>query len=188
MAATVEIIRKTGPGSSPVNSTITAINTRANAEDQHTVAGVINAVNRPLPTNPPKYSYWVSTRLMVTVTPAGTINNLRWFTDGSNGLGIGLSCSIAKASNGADDGYRQATGTLGDTGIELNQTNHDGLDEAPSDAFAFTSASPKSLGGSISNPDTGEVGDFVVYQIAVTDAASPGPSGQEQFSFRFDET
>lgn len=188
MAATVDVIRKTGPSGGITNNVISAINTRANAEDAHSVAGVLNAVRRPLPAQPDKYSYWVSTRIIVTVTPAGVIDNLRWFTDGTDNFGTGISCNVAKASSGADDGYREATGTLGDTGTELTQINHDGLDEAPADAFTFTIGSPKVLAGSIANPAIGEVGDHVVYQLVVSDAASSGPSNQEQFTFRYDET
>lgn len=103
MAATVQIGRKTGvaPGTF---TDITSINTRANAEDVHSVAGTSNPIR--IPSAGTNYSYWVSTRLKVTVTPAGTIDNLRWFTDGANNFGTGVTCKGAKASTGADAGFR----------------------------------------------------------------------------------
>lgn len=185
MAATVQIGRKTGvaPGTF---TDITTLNTRANAEDVHSVAGTTNPIR--IPASGTNYSYWVSTRLKVTVTPAGTIDNLRWFTDGANGFGTGVTAKGAKASTGADSGYRIATGTPGTTGTQLLQANHSGLDEAPADVFGFTSGAPKTLTGTISNPTTGEFGDHWVYQIEVGTTAGPGATAQETFTYRYDET
>jgi hypothetical protein len=61
MPATVQIVRKTGasPGSA---TNITGINTRANAEDAHSVSGTSNPIR--VPTSGTKYSYWVTTRLV----------------------------------------------------------------------------------------------------------------------------
>jgi hypothetical protein len=186
MAATVLIRRRTGASGSITETDITGINTRANAEDAHSTAGTTNPIK--VPASGTNYSYWVSTRLDATVTPAGTIDNLRWFTDGANGLGTGITAKGAKASTTTDAGYREATGTPGETGTQLLQANHSGLDEAPADIFGFTSGSPKALTGSISNPSTGQFGDHWVYQIEVDDTAGPGASGSETLTFRYDET
>jgi hypothetical protein len=185
MAATVQIVRKTGAGPGTPTD-ITGINTRANAEDVHTTAGTANPIR--IPAAGTNYSFWVTTRLNVTVTPAGTIDNLRWFTDGANGFGTGVTCRGAKASTGADAGYRIATGTVGTTGLLLNGTNHTGLDEATADVFGFTSGSPKSLSGSLTNPTTGQFGDHWVYQIEVGTTAGPGATPTETFTWRYDET
>ena len=185
MAATVQIGRKTGVAPGTLTD-ITAINTRANAEDTHTVAGTTNPIR--IPSAGTNYSYWVTTRLNVTVTPAGTIDNLRWFTDGANTFGTGVTCVGAKASTGADAGYRIATGTPGTTGTQLTQANHTGLDEAPANVFTFTSAAPKALVGTISNPATGQFGDHWVYQVEVGTTAGPGATPQETWTWRFDET
>lgn len=184
MAATVQVNRITG-ASPGTNTDITSINTRANAFDTHSTNDTTNPI--VVPTAGTNYSYWVTTRLNVIITPAGTINNLRWFTDGANNFGTGITCKCAKASTGADAGYRQATGTPG-TGTQLTLLNHDGLDEAPADAFGFTAGSPKLLNGSISNPSTGLFGDHVVYQTEIGPTAGPGPTTQETFTFQFDET
>lgn len=181
MAATVTIRRWTGPATGPTKSDITGINTRANAQDAHETADVDNPVQKP--TTGSKYSYWVSTRLSADSSPAGTIDNLRWFTDGANGFGTGITCNGQTATS-----YVQATGTLGDTGTQLTTGNHSGLTAAPVNAFTFTSGSPKTLTGSISNPTTGDFGDFFVYQMAVSTAAGPGASATETFTFRYDET
>ena len=180
MAATVLIRRWTGTTASPVKTDITSINTRDNAFDTHSTADTTNPVQKP--TTGLKFGYWVSTRLDATVTPAGTIDNLRWFTDGSNTFGTGITCKGESATS-----YKQATGTPGDTGNKLTTTNVP-LSASPTDVFAFTSGAPNAITGSISNPSTGDFGDFMVYQIEVSTDAGPGASTQETFTWRFDET
>ena len=179
MVATVQIVRLTGAG--PTATQIDGINTRANAEDTHTTAGTSNPIK--VPTSGTNYSYWVVTRLNVTVTPSGTINNVKWYTDGTNGFGTGVTCKMNTAT-----GYVQATGTPGTTGTQLTTGNYATLAGAPTDAFGFTSGAPKSVSGSLSNPSTGQFGDRVVYQIEVGTTASAGPTNQETFTWQWDET
>ncbi len=186
MVATVKVYRYTG-ASAATGTDITSINTRANSYDGHSTADTTYPIQ--IPAAGSNYSYWVSTRLNCTSLPSGTINNLRWYTDGSNGLGTGVTMKAAKASTGADSGYRQATGTPGTTGTELSTGNHSGLDATPADAFTFTSASPLSLTGSVSSGGaTGAFGDYVVYQIIVASTASPGATSTETLTYKFDET
>jgi hypothetical protein len=177
MPATVIINRLTGSG--PTLNNITGINTRANAEDAHSTSGTANPIQ--IPASGTNYSYWVVTRLQCTVAPSTLINNLKWFTDGGNGFGTGVTCKVQTAS-----GYVQATGTPGESGTQLTTGNYASLAGAPSDAFAYTSASPLSVSGSI-GATTGEFGDRVVYQIEVASTASPGVTPSETFTWRYDE-
>lgn len=179
MAATVTIRRLTGAG--PTSTDITSINTRANAEDAHSTAGTTNPIQ--IPAAGTNYSYWVVTQLSADTSPSGTINNVKWYTDGANGFGTGVTCKMNTAT-----GYVQATGTAGTTGDLLNTTNYSTLAGATSDAFSFTSGSPKSVTATISNPSTGAFGDRVVYQIEVGTTAGPGATAQETFTWRYDET
>ena len=179
MAATVTIRRLTGAG--PTSTDITSINTRANAEDAHSTAGTTNPIQ--IPAAGTNYSFWVVTQLSVDVTPAGTINNIKWYTDGANGFGTGVTCKMNTAT-----GYVQATGTTGTTGDQLTTGAYATLAGAPTDAFAFTSGSPKSVTGTMSNPSTGALGDRVVYQIEVGTTAGPGATPQETFTWKYDET
>lgn len=181
MAADIEIIRITGITTGQVPTDITAINTRANAFDTHSTGDTTNPVQKP--TSGLKYSYWVSTRLDADTTPAGTIDTLRWFADGANNFGSGITCIGVNATS-----YVQATGTPGDTGNELTTTAHSGLSGVPVDVFGHTSGAPKVLGGSINNPSTGEFGDYFIYQIVIDTDVAAGASTQEQFTFRYDET
>lgn len=181
MPATVDVVRWTGSTGSPTKTTITNINTRANAYDTHSTADTTQPIQ--IPGSGSNYSYWVSTRLTCSVTPSGTINNLRWYTDGANGFGTGVTVIAQEAT-----AYVQATGTQGQTGTQLTTGNHSGLTGAPVDPFTFTSSSPKSLAGSISNPNTGDFGSWLVYQVVVASSALPGATPQETFTFKYDET
>lgn len=178
MAATVQIRRLTGVAAA-TSTDITAINTRANAEDAHSTAGTSNPVQ--IPSSGTNYSYWVITQLNCTVAPSVSLSNIKWFTDGANGLGTGVACKVSTAT-----GYVQASGTLGTTGLQLTTGNYATLAGAPSDAFAFTSAAPLSVAGSL-GATTGAFGDRVVYQVEVINTAAPGATAAETFTFRYDE-
>lgn len=183
MAASVSIKRWTGTISSPTKTDITSANTVANANDTHqsTAAGSSDPIR--VPSSGMNYSYWVSTRLCANTSPSGTINNIRWYSDGSNNFGTGVTCVGNSAS-----AYVQATGTSGITGDILNTTNHTSLAGPTSDVFGYTNISPKSVTGSISNPSTGDFGDFFVYQVEVDTTADAGTTNQETFTWAYDET
>jgi len=179
MSATVSIRRWTGSSGDPTKTDITSINTRANAEDAHSTAGTSNSIL--IPEAGSNYSYWVNTRLSVDTISGGTVDNIKWYSDGSNGFGTGVTC----VGNSADD-YVQATGTPGETGDVLNETNNTELTAAPTDVFGFTSASPKSITGSAST--TGDVGQFFVYQMVIASTAGSGATNQETFTWQYDDT
>jgi len=181
MPATVTIRRWTGPAATPTKTDITNVNTRASTSDDPN-PGTSNPIPIP-PSGEVRRSFWVTTRLRAETSPSGTIDNIRWYTDGTNSFGTGVSCIGQDATS-----YVQATGTVGESGTELNTTNHGGLTGAPVDVFTFTEASPKAIPGSISNPNTGDFGNFMVYQIVVADNASPGVTPQETFTWKYDET
>jgi len=182
MPATVVIYRWTGSSGSPTKTAIQSANTVANATDTHqaTAAGSSNPIR--IPAAGTKYSFWVVTRLNATVTPSGTIDNIGWHTDGTNNFGTGVTCSGNSATS-----YVQATGTAGDTGNQLTTGNYATV-TTPVSVFTFTSGSPKAVTGSLTNPSTGDFGDFFVYQIEVGTSASPGVTAQETFTWLFDET
>lgn len=181
MAATVIINRWTGTSGSPTKTNITSINTVANAQDAHETTAASSSNPIRVPDSGTNYSYWVVTRLNCTVAPAGTIDNIRWYTDGSNGFGTGIGCNVGKASS-----YVQATGTVGVTGNLLSTSNYATLSYGPQNAFDFNSTSPLPVSGSTSG--TGDFGDYLVYQLTVGTSAAPGTTGQESFTWIYDET
>jgi len=176
MAAVVNIERLTGisPGAPTV---ITGINTRANADDNHTVSGTSNPV--AIPTSGTKYSFWVTTRLNVVSGLGGTLDNIRWFTSGALGPSVGIIAQDAT-------GYVQAAGVVGDTGDQLTTVSYPTLTGAPVNALTFTSGSPKAVPGSTSG--TGPVGNRMVYQFTVGISAVPGATSTITATWRYDET
>ena len=182
MPATVQIRRHTGSGAGS-GTDITLATTRASTSDAAS-PGDTNPI--PVKLSGTSYSFWVSTRLYASTAPTGTIDTLKWHSDGTNSFGTGVTAKVGDASTGTNSGYRQATGTVGTTGDILNTTNHTGLDAAPADFFSKTSVAPLSLGGSTTT--TGDFGDYVVFQIEVAATAASGVLTAEQFTFKYDET
>ena len=176
MAATVYIRRLTGAG--PTYTNIQSTTNRASTSD---VAAPGTSDPIPIPSAGTKYSYWVSTQLNANTAPAGTINNIKWYTDSSNDWGTGTAMKAQDATT-----YDQASGTQGDTGDILNTTNYTTLSAATADAFSFTSASPKSVTGSTTG--TGNFGNLMVYQIEIISTAAVGTSSAETITWKYDET
>lgn len=131
-------------------------------------------------------SYWVATRLNVTVAPSGTINNLKWYSDGSNSLGTGVAMKVATATS-----YVQATGTTGTTGDAMSPvTGGYGatLNSVGADFSTYTSGSPLSVTGTITATTGDTWADLVVYQVEVNSAAGPGTTPTETLTYQYDET
>ena len=55
-------------------------------------------------------------------------------------------------------------------------------------AATFTSAAPLSVPGTISNPNTGKISDYVVMQAVVGTTAVAGTLAAETITFQYDET
>lgn len=184
MVATVIIERLTGAG--PTRTAITAINSRFNAFDSQTTGDTANPIE--IPGAGTNYSYWANTQLNCTVAPDNLLDNIEWFTDGSNTYGTGIGLTVAQAAIAS---YTLAPGTPGVTGTVLTNANYTGgtlTPATPTDAFAETTGSPLAVSGSTSG--TGEFGDIVVLQVTVGTTATPGtkPATPETLTWRFDET
>ena len=180
MSADIQILRKTG--ATPDNTNITSINTRFKADDAHTTAGADNPIR--VPDSGTNYSFWGTMRLNVnTNADSNTINNMKWYTDGTNNLGTGIGLDIAAAS-----AYDQAVGTEGESGSAIDG-NHSHLISPVTGAFNYDSDNPFDIDATVTGTSsTGEIGDFVIYQITVADTAEAGASTQETASFQYDES
>lgn len=183
MPATIQIRRQVG--ASPTNFDITSINTRLSTSDNHYTTQTTNPL--PIPTSSSIFSFWCVTQLFAATSPAGTIDNIKWYTDSSNSFGTGITLKMATAGV-----YDQATGTTGEFGDELTVAAYGNgttdLDFEPTDAFAETSGAPLDVAGSINNPSTGNFGDLVVFQSEVASTASAGTTASETISWQYDET
>jgi hypothetical protein len=184
LAATVRIMRWTSLASNPSKSIIDGSVNRAGTVDDP-VPGTSWPI--PVPTSASSnYSYWVCTRLSATAAATTAIQNIKWYTDSQNNLGVGVSLNVATAS-----AYVQAIGTTAVSGSALTSANYGSSwsysNASANDAFAYTSSNLLSVGGSIGST-TGDIGHFVVYQVAVASTAGPGTTGSEQLTWQYDET
>lgn len=181
MAATVVVAQYTGaaPGASTdVNSASVTVGTSDEAQ---------NASAIPIPSSGSNHSFWTTTALVATVAPDNAINNLKWYSDGTNSFGTGVTAIVTTAS-----AYVQAVGTAGSSGALLDSACNAGISGCPgaatSDLFLYTSGCKMTITGSIA-ATTGSIGDkFVVQQLSVISTAGAGNSGEESITFEFDET
>lgn len=167
MAATVSVKQATGAG--PTATTIT--NLRMNTDDTAN-PGTTNPLVKPAAgTN---RSYWKTVYLNADTTPTGTINNCKIYSDGTIGW---TGCTLYGGSTGT---YTQATGTAGTSG--------DDSSVATANVANWTSGATKSLTGTLSNPSTGRITDYVVFQVDLSTSAVAGTLAAETMTFQYDET
>jgi len=190
MVATVAVFVETGPNATPVETDTSALgppNIRFKTADD----AVIDANNPiPIPAGADNRSFWKHIFLKATGGTFTQIDNVQFYTDGT-GFGTGITVNVGNETptknSGSTAGYDQATGTVGTTGNEL--TTHANI-TAKTDAFTFTSGSPKSVSiseaGAIIDA-TGETTNYVVAQMDVANTASPGDLADETWTFQYDE-
>ena len=117
------------------------------------------------------YSYIKQIRFKCTVAPSNLVDNLKFYTDGSNGLGTGVGITgktyvAGSYINPATQGQTQLSGT----------TN----------IFTYTSGSPLAVSGSTSG--TGLFSDIIALQMDVASTAGQGTTPSETLTFSYDES
>jgi hypothetical protein len=154
-----------------------------------------NAINSsnpiPIPTSGTNRSYWKSVYLLCTGSPSSQVNNVKFYTDGT-GFGTGIVTYVGiqtpTHNSGATTGYDVAIGTPASTGEEVVLGHADITTKQ--DAFYYVSGTPLTVSisesGSIIN-NINETTDYVVLQMDVGSAASPGDLADETFTFSYDE-
>jgi hypothetical protein len=161
-------------GSGPTYTAITYSTNRADAAD---VANDVSTYPIQIPASGTNYSYWVTTQLDCTVAPPTLIDNLIWYTGGSDPFGTGVDCVTLFTPVNT---YTQATGMSGVTGDPLS-----GLGSVQEVFANYTSGTPLSVTGSTSG--TGYFGYYVVYQVTVAPGASAGVvAGAATFTWGYD--
>lgn len=190
--AVTNIVRHTGApsgGGGTTRDIIDGASTMAMTDDAHHPSG---SVVDPLivPSSGIIFSYWVSVRWNAVTSPVGAINNLRFYTDGTRDLLEGIDLLGGLAFNAPNAGYRQATGRVGSSGDQLLVVTHTGLGADPEDLFQYLSGTPLAMSGSLSNPNTGDFGDFLVFQMSVSSLYTGGTQETvgETFTMQYDET
>lgn len=167
MAATV--VTKQSVGAGPTNTTIT--NLRMNTDDTIN-PGTTNPLVKPSAgTN---RSFWKTVYLNADTTPDNTINNCNIYSDGTIGwTGVTLY-------GGSTGTYTEATGTAGTSGNDSSV--------ATADVAGWTSGALKQLTGSIDNPSTGKITDYVIFQADLSTSAVAGNLAAETMTWQYDET
>jgi hypothetical protein len=167
MAATISVKESNGAG--PSDNTIT--NLRFCTSDAYNPTTTFPLVKPSAGTN---RSYWKSIYLNADTSPTGTINNVKFYCDGTISW---TGCTVYIGTTGT---YTQSAGTEGTTGNDSAV--------ATAAITNFTSGAPKSVTGSISNPTTGKITDYVVLQVDLSTSAEAGTLSSETFTFQYDET
>lgn len=116
------------------------------------------------------YSYIKQLRFKCTVAPSNLINNLKFYTDGANGLGtgVGITAKTYVAGSYINPATQAQTQLAGTT-----------------DIFTYTSGSPLAVAGSTSG--TGNFSDIIAMQMSVASTAGQGTTPSETLTFSYDE-
>ena len=177
MAATV-IINEWNGNSSKTDKTGSTV--RFKTADNATVD-----TNNPItiPTSGQTHSYEKWLELAITGTaPSQRINNLKFYTDGGNGFGTGITMYGEVNPTGSFRSAAQAASgnavPLGGSG-SITMTN----------AFAYTAAGAFALSSAAEtfSGSTTNIGRFVVLVMTVSAAASQGTLTAETGTFSYDE-
>ena len=180
MVATVKVFYDFGgsdnsPATQQDTSGLGAPNLRFKTNDNATID---NQDPIPIPTSGNINSYWKQIYLKCTGGTFTQIDNVKFYTDGS-GFGTGITTYVGNQdptkNSGTSSGYEVATGTAGSQGDEMVGAHADL--SAKTDAFTFTSGSPRAVtiseAGSLINA-SGESTNYLVFQMNVASTAGPG--------------
>lgn len=171
MAATIQIHELTTDANTGVNKTSGTVRFKSVASTTSTAVDI----NDPLlvPAAGTNYSYVKKLRAYMETPPSVNISNLRWYTDGGNGFGTGISVNAKNI--GVTFGSHYATAMVDGT-----------------DLFSFTSASPLDGDATDTGPfvpadDNTYIGDIIELQMAVASTASNGVLSAETLTCSWDE-
>lgn len=119
------------------------------------------------------YSYSKKLRAYMEAPPTTSVSNLRWYTDGNNGFGTGISVNVKNLGNTWGDNYKTAM-------------------SGGADLFGKTSASPldgdaTNTGPFDSDDDNSYIGDLIELQMAVASTAANGTLTAETLTLAYDE-
>lgn len=169
MAAVVQIHEMTTNSTTGVDKTSGTVRFKAVASTTSTTADANNPL--VIPAADTDWSYVKKLRAYMETAPGTNITNLRWYTDGSNGFGTGVSVNAKNIGT-----------TFG--------THYDTEMSGGSSVFGYTSGSPLDGDGTDAGPFTADnayFGDIVELQMAVASTASNGALSAETLTLAYDE-
>lgn len=170
MAATVLLREKNGAGETATDKTSGTV--RFKSADDATV-DANNPLSKPSAGNTRSYEKWL--RLNFSVGPTGTITAPKFYTDGTNNFGTGISLYIRTTN----------PGSYSTPAVPAN-------DSAGTDAFTYNSGSAKAIDVANAGPfsGTGDKADYMVLWItlATSVSAPQNPTSSETITVGWDET
>lgn len=171
MAATIQIHELTVDANTGVDKTSDTVRFKAVASTTSTAVDT----NNPLvvPASGTDYSYVKKLRPYMAAAPDTNVSNLRWYTDGSNGMGTGVG--VTAKNIGVTFGAHYDTAMTGGA-----------------DLFTYTSGSPIDGDGTDTGPfvpadNTTYIGDIIELQMSVADTATNGAVSAETLTLAYDE-
>lgn len=188
MAATVEVVcAYSGTNGSPSHTSgLSSFKFRSDDNPGNTDA--TNPILKP--TSGQNYSFWVHQRLDISGTFT-SVGNIHVYTDGALGYAFGTNGDVivglltAGPPHGlSESDYVVATGTEGETGDELNSTNHTGIDSTAS-LFGYTSSSTLQVDDSTYT--AAGKSKMIVMQAVIDSDATAGSYSGENITWRWDE-
>lgn len=173
MPALTLVVQQTGPSATPTQSAITNLRfASADAANSGTASPIA------IPSSGSVTSYFTTLYLNVSTAPATSIQNIKFYMNGTNPwTGVTLQAGTAAA-------YTQSSGTSG-VGLPLTPSNYAGL-TGLADAFSYTSATPLLLPGTI-GATTGKVGQYLNLQLTASSLALQGVLTGAQAYIQYDE-
>ena len=119
------------------------------------------------------YSYTKQVRAYMEAPPDTQIDNMRWYTDGGNGFGTGVTVQAKNA------------GVTYDANVKTEMAGG-------ADLFGYTSAAPLDGDGTDVSPftsadDDGYIGDLIMMQMIVASTAAHGSLSAETLTLAWDE-
>ncbi|MDE3036957.1 MAG: hypothetical protein KGJ21_00670 [Pseudomonadota bacterium] len=162
MVATVLIVEKNSSGGTNTDKTGGTIRMK-DADDANV------DTNNPMviPGSGSNYSFEKWLHMKMTVAPSVQLTNLKFYTNGTNGMGTGINLWAKNVTTFATPA--QVSTTTGYT-----------------NAFSYTSAAPLALGAG-PYTTTGEMGDHVVLAQEVQSTAAQGQTPSQTLTFSYDE-
>lgn len=148
----------------------------------------------PIPGAGSNWSFWKQVVLQCTAPPASQVNNVKFYTDEGSDFGLGIDLFIGNQfpirNSGATTGYDVATGVVGTSGDDMLGASGHGDVTTETDAFLHNSGNKKDISISETGAKIISIGhstDYMVFQMEVTSAASPGDLANKMFKLQYDE-
>lgn len=171
MAATIQIHELTTNADIGVNKTSGTVRFKNVASTTSTTADANDPI--PIPGAGSNYSYVKKLRPYMEAPPDTNISNIRWYTDGGNGFGTGITVNAKNIGTTFGTHYQTAM-------------------SGGADLFGYTSGSPLNGDGTDTGPfvpadDNTYIGDIVELQMAVASSATSGAKTAETLTCAYDE-